>query len=96
MRLAVLLALPLPAISISNMKNIQESTAEIISRGTLPKVRYEIAKIKDAYVWQRSEGGDIPVGHLTEIKELFLEPINNGPKIDLTNSIKEIRVKYGN
>ena len=95
MRLAVLLALPLPAILISNMKNIQESTAEIISRGTLPKVRYEIAKIKDAYVWQRSEGGDIPVGHLTEIKEFFVESAD-GTKIDLTNNIKEIRVNYGN
>lgn len=95
MRLAVLLALPLPAISISNMKNIQESTAEIISRGTLPKVQYDVIKVNDGYIWQRSEGGNIPVGRITEIKELYMESAD-GTKINLTNNVKEIRVNYGN
>ncbi len=91
MRLAVLLALPLPAISISNMKHIKDFTADNLSRET----KYEIIKINDAYIWQKSEGGDIPVGHLTEIKEFFVESAD-GKKIDLTNNIKEIRVNYGN
>lgn len=91
MRLAVLLALPLPATSISNMKHIEDFTADNLSRET----KYEIIKINDAYIWQKSEGGDIPVGHLTEIKEFFVESAD-GKKIDLTNNIKEIRVNYGN
>lgn len=95
MRLAVLLALPLPAISISNMENIQESTAEIISRGTLPKVQYDVIKVNDGYIWQKSEGGNIPVGRITEIKALYMESAD-GTKINLTNNIKEIRVNYGN
>lgn len=95
MRLAVLLALPLPAISISNMKNIQESTAEIISRGTLPKVRYDVIKANDGYIWQKSEGENIPVGRITEIKALYMESAD-GTKINLTNNVKEIRVNYGN
>lgn len=76
------------------MENIQESTAEIISRGTLPKVQYDVIKVNDNYIYQKSEGRNIPAGYITEIKEIFLEPVN-GPKIDLTNSVKEIRVKYG-
>lgn len=69
--------------------------AETISHGSLPKIEYGILKVKDAYIWQRSEGGDIPVGHLTEIKELFVET-KDGTKIDLTDNVKEIRVNYGN
>ena len=76
---------------ISNMKTTTDFTADNLSRET----RYEIIKIHDAYVWQKSEGGDIPVGHLTEIKEFFVESAD-GTKIDLTNNIKEIRVNYGN
>lgn len=77
------------------MKNIQESTAEIISRGTLPKVRYDVIKVNDGYIWQKSEGGNIPAGSITEIKELYMESAN-GTKINLTNNVKEIRVNYGN
>ena len=77
------------------MTNNNNSTVDNLNRG-IPQIKYDIIKINDAYIWQKSEGGDIPVGHITEIKELFLEPINNESKIDLTNSIKEIRVKYGN
>lgn len=87
--------LPLPAISISNMENIQESTAEIISRGTLPKVRYDVIKVNDDYIWQKSEGENIPVGRITEIKALYMESAD-GTKINLTNNVKEIRVNYGN
>ena len=85
----------LPASSTSNMTNNNNSTVDNPNRG-IPQIKYDIIKINDVHIWQKSEGGDIPVGHIAEIKELFLEPINNGPKIDLTNSIKEIRVKYGN
>ena len=77
------------------MTNNNNSTVNNLNRG-IPQIKYDIIKINDAYIWQKSEGGDIPVGHITEIKELFLESINNESKIDLTNSIKEIRVKYGN
>ena len=77
------------------MTNNNNSTVDNLNRG-IPQIKYDIIKINDAYIWQKSEGGDIPVGHITEIKELFLESINNESKIDLTNSIKEIRVKYGN
>lgn len=77
------------------MKNIQESTAEIISRGTLPKVQYDVIKVNDGYIWQRSEGGNIPIGRITEIKELYMESAD-GTKINLTNNVKEIRVNYGN
>ena len=69
--------------------------AEIISHGSLPKVQYDIVKIHDAYIWQKSEGGDIPVGHLTEIKEFFVESAD-GTVINLTDNIKEIKVNYGN
>ena len=85
----------LPVSSISNITNNNNSTVNNLNRG-IPQIKYDIIKINDAYIWQKSEGGDIPVGHITEIKELFLESINNESKIDLTNSIKEIRVKYGN
>lgn len=77
------------------MTNNNNSTVDNLNRG-IPQIKYDVIKVNDAYIWQKSEGGNIPVGRITEIKELFLEPINNGPKIDLTNSIKEIRVKYGN
>ena len=71
------------------MKNIQESTADNFSRGTLPEVRY------DGYIWQKSEGKDIPAGYITEIKEIYIKT-PDGTKIDLTNNIKEIEVNYGN
>lgn len=77
------------------MENIQESTAEIISRGTLPKVKYDVIKVNDNYIWQKSEGGNIPAGYVTEIKEIYIKTAD-GTKIDLTNNIKEIRVNYGN
>ena len=77
------------------MENIQESTAEIISRGTLPKVKYDVIKVNNDYIWQKSEGGNIPAGYVTEIKEIYIKTAD-GTKIDLTNNIKEIRVNYGN
>ena len=77
------------------MENIQESTAEIISRGTLPKVKYDVIKVNDDYIWQKSEGGNIPAGYITEIKEIYIKTAD-GTKIDLTNNVKEIRVNYGN
>lgn len=77
------------------MKNIQESTADNLSRGTLPEVRYDVIKVNDNYIWQKSEGKDIPVGYITEIKEIYIKTAD-GTKIDLTNNVKEIRVNYGN
>ena len=76
------------------MINNNNSTVDNLNRG-IPQIRYDVIKVNDAYIWQKSEGGDIPIGHITEIKELFLEPVNE-TKINLTNSVKEIRVKYGN
>lgn len=73
------------------MKNIQESTADNLSRGTLPEVRYDV--IKDIY--QKSEGRNIPAGYITEIKEIYIKTADD-TKIDLTNNVKEIRVNYGN
>ena len=77
------------------MKNIQESTADNLSRGTLPEVRYDVIKVNNGYIWQKSEGKDIPIGYITEIKEIYIKTAD-GTKIDLTNNIKEIRVNYGN
>lgn len=77
------------------MKNIQESTADNFSRGTLPEVRYDVIKVNNGYIWQKSEGKDIPVGYITEIKEIYIKTAD-GTKIGLTNNIKEIRVNYGN
>lgn len=77
------------------MKNIQESTADNFSRGTLPEVRYDVIKVNNGYIWQKSEGKDIPVGYITEIKEIYIKT-PDGTKIDLTNNIKEIEVNYGN
>ena len=76
------------------MINNNNSTVDNLNRG-IPQIKYDIVKIGDKYIPQKTSG-PTPVGRITEIKELFLEPINNGPKIDLTNSVKEIRVKYGN
>lgn len=76
------------------MTNNNNSTVDNLNRG-IPQIKYDVIKVNGAYIWQKSEGGDIPIGHITEIKELFLEPVN-GTKINLTNSVKEIRVKYGN
>ena len=76
------------------MENIQESTADNLSRGTLPKVQYDVIKVNNDYIWQKSEGGNIPAGYVTEIKEMYIKT-PDGTKIDLTNNIKEIRVKYG-
>lgn len=78
------------------MENIQESTAEIISRGTLPKVQYDVIKVNDDYIWQKSEGRNIPAGRITEIKEIYIESADGKKIMDLTNNIKEIRVNYGN
>lgn len=75
--------------------NMNDNTTVGDPNRGIPQIKYDIIKINDAYIWQKSEGGDILVGHIPEIKELFLESVN-GTKIDLTNSIKEIRVKYGN
>ena len=77
------------------MKNIQESTADNLSRGTLPEVRYDVIKVNNGYIWQKSEGKDIPAGYITGIKEIYIKT-PNGTKIDLTNNIKEIEVNYGN
>ena len=77
------------------MKNIQESTADNLSRGTLPEVRYDVIKVNNGYIWQKSEGKDIQVGYITEIKEIYIKT-PDGTKIDLTNNIKEIEVNYGN
>ena len=77
------------------MKNIQESTADNLSRGTLPEVRYDVIKVNNGYIWQKSEGKDIPVGYITEIKEIYIKT-PDGTKIDLINNIKEIEVNYGN
>ena len=68
------------------MTNNNNSTVDNPNRG-IPQIKYDIIKINDAYIWQKSEGGDIPVGHLTEIKEFFVESAD-GTKIDLTNNIK--------
>lgn len=76
------------------MENIKESTADNLSRGTLPKVQYDIIKVNNDYIWQKSEGENIPAGYITEIKEIYIKTAD-GTKIDLTNNIKEIRVKYG-
>lgn len=76
------------------MENIQESTADNLSRGTLPKVQYDVIKVNNNYIQQKSEGGNIPAGYITEIKEIYIKTAD-GTKIDLTNNIKEIRVKYG-
>ena len=79
------------------MKNIQESTADNLSRGTLPEVRYDVIKVNDDYyISQRSEGRNIPVGRITEIKEMYIESADGKKIMDLTNNIKEIRVNYGN
>ena len=77
------------------MENIQESTADNLSRGTLPKVQYDVIKVNNDYIWQKSEGGNIPAGYVTEIKEIYIKTAD-GTKIDLTNNIKEIEVNYGN
>ena len=77
------------------MENIQESTADNLSRGTLPKVQYDVIKVNNDYIWQKSEGGNIPAGYITEIKEIYIKTAD-GTKIDLTNNIKEIEVNYGN
>ena len=77
------------------MENIQESTADNLSRGTLPKVQYDVIKVNNDYIWQKSEGGNIPAGYVTEIKEIYIKTAD-GTKIDLTNNIKETRVNYGN
>ena len=77
------------------MKNIQESTADNLSRGTLPEVRYDVIKVNNGYIWQKSEGKDILAGYITEIKEIYIKTAD-GTKIDLTNNVKEIRVNYGN
>lgn len=77
------------------MKNIQESTADNFSRGTLPEVRYDVIKVNNGYIWQKSEGKDIQAGYITEIKEIYIKT-PDGTKIDLTNNIKEIEVNYGN
>ena len=76
------------------MENIKESTADNLSRGTLPKVQYDVIKVNNNYIQQKSEGGNIPAGYVTEIKEIYIKTAD-GTKIDLTNNIKEIRVKYG-
>ena len=77
------------------MKNIQESTADNLSRGTLPEVRYDVIKVNNGYIYQKSEGRNIPTGYITEIKEIYIKT-PDGTKIDLTNNIKEIEVNYGN
>lgn len=77
------------------MKNIQESTADNLSRGTLPEVRYDVIKVNNGYIWQKSKGKDIPAGYITEIKEIYIKT-PDGTKIDLINNIKEIEVNYGN
>lgn len=77
------------------MKNIQESTADNLSRGTLPEVRYDVIKVNDNYIYQKSEGRNIPAGYITEIKEIYIKTADD-TKIDLTNNVKEIRVNYGN
>ena len=77
------------------MKNIQESTADNLSRGTLPEVRYDVIKVNNGYIWQKYESKDIPAGYITEIKEIYIKT-PDGTKIDLTNNIKEIEVNYGN
>ena len=77
------------------MKNIQESTADNLSRGTLLEVRYDVIKVNNNYIWQKFEGKDIPAGYITEIKEIYIKT-PDGTKIDLTNNIKEIEVNYGN
>ena len=82
---------PLPASLTFNMEDIQKSTADNLSRGTLPK----IIKINNDYIWQKSDGGNIPTGYVAEIKEIYIKT-DDGTKIDLTNNIKEIRVNYGN
>ena len=77
------------------MENIKESTADNLSRGTLPEVRYDVIKVNSGYIWQKSEGKDIPAGYINEIKEIYIKT-SDGTKIDLTNNIKEIEVNYGN
>ena len=77
------------------MKNIQESTADNLSRGTLPEVRYDVIKVNDNYIYQKSEGGNIPAGYITEIQELSIKTAD-GTQTDLTTNVKEIRVNYGN
>lgn len=77
------------------MKNIQKSTADNFSRGPLPEIRYDVIKVNDNYIWQKTEGRNIPVEYITEIKEMYIKT-PDGTKIDLTNNIKEIEVNYGN
>lgn len=64
------------------------------NRGIPQIVQFDIVRIDDHYVCFKQEGSHIPVGQITEIKKLYMESAN-GTKINLTNNVKEIRVKYG-
>lgn len=64
------------------------------NRGIPQIVQFDIVRIDDHYVCFKQQGNHIPAGQITEIKQLYMESAN-GTKIDLTNNVKEIRVKYG-
>lgn len=64
------------------------------NRGIPQIVQFDIVRIDDHYVCFKQQGNYIPAGQMTEIKKLYMESAN-GTKINLTNNVKEISVKYG-
>ena len=71
---------------MTNMTNKNNFTAEDLSRET----KYKIINTKDAYLWKKPEGEDIPVEYLDKLKELYLSSASD-IKIDLINNAKETK-----
>lgn len=78
------------------MNTNDNTTVGITNRGIPQIVQFDIVRIDDHYVCYKQEGSHIPAGQITEIKKLWITPLNTNKVIDLTNNVKEIRVNYGN
>lgn len=81
-------------ISISNLTNNSTAGADA-SRESL-NTKYDIVKINKVFIPCKSEGKVLPSVHLTEISSILLTDTASSETIDLTNSVKEIEVNYGN
>lgn len=81
---------PLPP-KVRLTSNLTPAAGPQVGRGD---IKYDIVKIGDKYIPQKTIG-PAPVGQITEIKKLWFTSLDTNEEIDMTDNVKEIRIKYG-